>query len=187
MRNIVGKVGDHRSGPVGLAERGQGYRHGVLLDDGKSAGIGVAQHRQGLDGARIALDSDDFMCAAFEERARQPSGTGADFNHGLSVELSGFTGDTARYVQVEQKMLAQRPACANTIARDDLTQRRQNVRPGAILRHWQPGRRIECGDPPSAGPGPTPPSGCADWRGRCRRYRRRCRDRARSGQSESRA
>jgi hypothetical protein len=74
---------------------------------------------------RVALDRRNMPGSFGQQRARQPAGTGADFDDVEPVERTGGACDAAGQVQVEEKMLAQPALRRDAVARDDVTQRRQ--------------------------------------------------------------
>ena len=76
--------------------------------------------------ARIAFDRDDARPLR-EQRARQAAGAGSNFDDDRVVEGSCGAGDARSEIEVEQKILAERFFRVESIARDDVAQRRQSV------------------------------------------------------------
>ena len=62
-----------------------------------------------------------------QQRAGEPAGTGADLDHGDTVERSARAGDARREIEVEQKVLAQRFFRLQLVLADHVAKRRQSV------------------------------------------------------------
>ena len=82
--------------------------------------------------AGVALDRDDLR-AGTQQGAGQPAGTGADLEHRLAVQWSGYRRDPAQQLFVEQEILPQRFARHQSVPRHRLAHRRQRRQRG--FRH----------------------------------------------------
>src|SRR6185312_6164503 len=73
------------------------------------------------------FDGDDMPRPLRQKRPRQPAGPGADFHYGDAIERPRGARDACSEVEVEQEILAQRFACRQGVAANDIPQRRQIV------------------------------------------------------------
>ncbi len=63
--------------------------------------------------------------AAFEQRPRQPAGTGTDLDDRDGIERCRRARDPPRQIEVENEILPKSFTGTEPVARDDLAQRRQ--------------------------------------------------------------
>ncbi len=83
--------------------------------------------RERGDGAVVALDCDHSSRALGEQCPRQSAGAGADLDHVDAVERAGRAGDAGGEVEIEEKVLAERFSCSETVPADHLAQRREII------------------------------------------------------------
>ena len=91
----------------------------VALDDRKPIAARLPELVERGDAAPVALDGDDQR-ARIEQGASQASGTGAHFVNMLALERAGDRGDAGEELAVEDEILPERPACAETMPGDDV-------------------------------------------------------------------
>ncbi len=110
----------------------------VALDDRQAPGISVHQLLERLDAATVALDRRDMTGAVFEQCAGQPAGPGADLDDRGGVERARGAGDAPRQVEIEEEMLAEPLARADSVLSDNLAQRSERRRSlvGRSLVGW---------------------------------------------------
>ena len=75
----------------------------------------------------VALDRDHLFCALREQRARQATRSGADFDDDDAGQRSGGARDATRKVEIEQEILSERLLGVQAVRGDDLAQRREAV------------------------------------------------------------
>ena len=114
---------DRRIGPNKLSDI---YLQRIAFDDRQPAWIMRRDLFKRGQTTRIALNGDDSR-ALLEQRARQPAGTWTDFDDDRVVEGPGGAGDARSEIEIEQKVLSKRFSCIESIAGDDVSQRRQRV------------------------------------------------------------
>jgi hypothetical protein len=102
--DIVGQVGHHMG--RSLDQFSLAHLQGVCLDHGQPSGS-VVQLGQKRQEARILLDQHHPARIALQQGARQSSGTGADLDHGPTLERPRQPDDLPGDVQIQQKMLAE--------------------------------------------------------------------------------
>ena len=69
----------------------------------------------------VPFDRDNGGGIAVEQRSRQTTGTGADFDHRDARKVAGRPGYPACQVEVEQEVLSQRLAGTQVEPGDDLS------------------------------------------------------------------
>ena len=142
-----------RAGPASRCGRGSKARASPSTTS-RRPGIVRGDLRERGDRARVALDRDDAAGAFGEQRAGEAAGPGPDLDHGHAVERTGGAGDARGQIEVEQEILAERFPGGQTVAADDLAQRRQIVDPAhdaaaasrRLIAGGQPGGERERGD-----------------------------------------
>ncbi len=128
-RDVIGKIGaDPQRRAAGLRDQrfGSDFKR-VAGDDLEPAGPAGADFGQRGQGPRVALDRDHLFRALRQQRAGERARSGADFDHHDAVERTCGAGDLARQIEIEQEVLAERLAGAESVRRDDVAQRRQPV------------------------------------------------------------
>ena len=75
----------------------------------------------------VALDRDHLSRALREQRARQASRPGSDFDDDDAGQRSRGARDPTRQIEVEQEILSQRLPGVQAVRGDDLAQRREAV------------------------------------------------------------
>ncbi len=96
----------------------------VAFDHLQLAGKEFAQLGQGGNAAPVALDRGD-RGARLQQCAGQPARAGADLEDFGAGQVARHLGDARQQLMVEQEILPQRLACAETVPADDVTKRRQ--------------------------------------------------------------
>jgi hypothetical protein len=107
----------------------------VAFDDLELAGEEGAEFLQRRDAAPVALHCG-HAGAAFEQRPGQAAGTGADLEHLGAVQLARHLGDAGQQLVVEQEILPQRLAGAETVFADDFPERRKAGHAAASALRW---------------------------------------------------
>ena len=99
---------------------GQGYGERVIFPHGQHAGKRLREFFQRGQATAVPFDSDDFG-TSLEKRTCQAAGAGADFIDGLSRQIAGDSRDPVQQLAIEQKVLAERLARREPVARDNFT------------------------------------------------------------------
>ena len=118
----------------------------VALDDAQFARIGFPELGQRRNTAPVTLDRG-HLCARGEQRSRQAAGTGPDLQHLGARKRSRHRRDAGEQLPIEQEILPQRLAGAQTVPGDDVAQggegrRRRTGRRG--IAHARARRSAAC-------------------------------------------
>ncbi len=182
--DVVGQVGDDAyRAAIEARARVEGER--VRRDDVEAAGIAFGDLLQ-CRNARASSRSTAITRAApsAKQRAGEAARPGADFQYRHACQRSRRACDARGEIEIEKEILSERFSGDETMAANDVAQRRQPVRRG--------------GHDAGSGAGLSAMASRAASRSaatrlvaigerRCRRCRRRCRDRATCARKEGRA
>jgi hypothetical protein len=68
------------------------------------------------------------LCACAQERSGEAAGAGTNFIYVLASQAAGNCGNAIKQLFIEQKILAKRLACGQTMSRNDVSKGRERHR-----------------------------------------------------------
>ncbi len=97
---------------------------------GKGGGD-LLEHRPA---ALIPFHRHHMRRTVFKQRAGEPAGPGTDLNHRALAKIAGGAGDAPGQIEIEKKVLSQAAPGRQSVAGNDVAQRRERSRSGRGLR-----------------------------------------------------